>query len=75
MSADVGGDDPQKGSQVCDCCERERHEARVWKEVAEALFAACSFDEFGALHDVHAGDMRQAAELFRHAQSSKYPSP
>lgn len=36
-----------------------------WKEAATAFASACTFDEFGSLHEVHAGDLRAAHDLYR----------
>jgi hypothetical protein len=50
---------------ACCCQTGACTTAAAWRESAEALLAACSFDEFGNLYDVHAGDLRAAAERFR----------
>lgn len=47
------------------CVHGSCPEAVAWREVARALFAACSFDEFDSLYEVHAGEMQEAAERFR----------
>lgn len=69
MRAETGHDDPRRNPSTCG--DKVCPEARFWQEIAESFFAACSFDEFGNLYEVHAGDMREAAERFRTAKSEE----
>jgi len=74
MTVEPRHDETAGGPAACAHPEGECPRARAWREVAEALVAACSFDEFGNLYEVHAGDLREAAERFHQAKRDQNPA-
>lgn len=70
----MSADERHDGTPSNDAPERRppgsSAQEQIWREIAEAFFAACTFDEFDSLYEVHAGDLRAAAERFRAARDA-----